>query len=64
MYGMDEHNAAQLDRTLDLARNRLAAMESQRAEIDQTIAELRREIGKGEAQRDANRKTREPMPAA
>lgn len=64
MYGMDEHNAAQLDRTIDLARSRLAAMEAQRAEIDQTIAELRGEIDKGESQREAHRKTREAMPAA
>lgn len=64
MYDMDEHGAAQLDRTLDLARLRLAAMESQRAEIDQTITELRHEILRGEAQRDGRRQTQKQKPAA
>jgi DNA-binding transcriptional MerR regulator len=48
MYGMGEQGQMQLARTLDLARDRLAEMERQRADLDVTIAELRDQIAQGE----------------
>ncbi len=64
MYGMDEQGTAQLNRTLALARERLATMKAQRAELDQTITELAQEIARAEAQETAQRKSREQLPAA
>lgn len=44
-----EGNESQMRRTYALARERLAQMEAQRAELDLAIDELRGEIAKGEA---------------
>lgn len=49
MYAMDDGVTQQLERTLDLARQRLAAMKAQQAELAEAIAELRIEIARGEA---------------
>lgn len=49
MYAMDDGGTQQLERTLDLARQRLAAMKAQQAELAEAIAELRIEIARGEA---------------
>lgn len=48
MYDRDGSQEAQLRRTYDLARERLAAMESQRAELDVAIAELKDQLAWGE----------------
>ncbi len=48
LYSRDGANQAQLRRTCELARERLAAMEAQRAELDLAIAELRTELAAGE----------------
>ena len=42
-------NQAQMLRTWQLAQDRLAAMEAQRAELDVAIAELKTEIDAGAA---------------
>ncbi len=44
MYDRDGSNEAQLQRTHDLARTRLARMEAQHAELDVAITELRDQI--------------------
>ena len=44
LYDRDGGNSTQLLRTWQLAQDRLAAMEAQRAELDEAIAELRAEI--------------------
>ncbi len=50
MYNRDDGaNLAQKQRTYQLARDRLAAMEAQKAELDSAIVELRTEIEAGEA---------------
>jgi DNA-binding transcriptional MerR regulator len=49
MYDRDGSNEAQAIRTYDLARERLAQMEAQRAELDVAIAELKTELQAGEA---------------
>lgn len=49
MYAMDDCGTQQLERTLVLARQRLAAMEAQQAELAEAIAGLRIEIARGEA---------------
>jgi len=49
MYEPVGSNAAQLIRTYDLARARLAQMEAQRAELDQAITELRDQLAQGAA---------------
>jgi DNA-binding transcriptional MerR regulator len=46
MYERDGSNAAQLTRTYQLAEERLAQMEAQRAELDVAIAELKLELDK------------------
>jgi DNA-binding transcriptional MerR regulator len=46
MYDRDG-TEAQLRRTYDLARARLREMESQRAELDEAIAELKEQMAKG-----------------
>jgi DNA-binding transcriptional MerR regulator len=47
MYDRDGSNEAQLLRTYDLAQDRLARMEAQRAELDQAICELRDQLAQG-----------------
>ena len=49
MYDRDGTNEAQLIRTFVLARQRLAQMEAQRAELDTAIAELKSQLTMGEA---------------
>lgn len=49
MYDRDGSNEAQAIRTYDLARERLAQMEAQRAELDVAIVELKTELLAGEA---------------
>ena len=49
MYSRDGSNAAQLIRSYDLGRQRLAQMEAQRAELDIAIAELKVELDAGAA---------------
>ncbi|NBZ88518.1 MerR family transcriptional regulator [Stagnihabitans tardus] len=49
MYERDGSNQAQLERTYELAVDRLAQMEAQRAELDLAIAELKQEIAEGAA---------------
>jgi DNA-binding transcriptional MerR regulator len=49
MYDRDGSNEAQLARTFDLARQRLAQMQAQRAELDTAIGELAAQLTEGEA---------------
>jgi DNA-binding transcriptional MerR regulator len=44
LYDRDDRQLTQLRRTVDVARTRLAAMERQRAELDDAIVELRAEL--------------------
>lgn len=48
MYDRDGSQETQLRRTYDLARERLAAMEAQRAELDVAIADLKEQLAWGE----------------
>jgi DNA-binding transcriptional MerR regulator len=49
MYDRNGSNEAQMTRTFDLARQRLAQMQAQRAELDTAIAELAAQLAEGEA---------------
>lgn len=49
MYDRNGSNEAQMTRTFDLARQRLAQMQAQRAELDTAIAELAEQLAEGEA---------------
>ncbi|WP_431301343.1 MerR family transcriptional regulator [Tabrizicola sp. BL-A-41-H6] len=51
LYDRDGSNEAQRRRTCELARERLAVMEAQRAELDEAIAELRAELAANDAVR-------------
>lgn len=44
LYGRDGRNEAQLRRSFEVGRERLAQMERQRAELDEAIAELHAEL--------------------
>ncbi|WP_163846826.1 MerR family transcriptional regulator [Pseudooceanicola aestuarii] len=48
LYYMGDQQKTQLSRTYDLARERLADMERQRAELDEAVSELRQQIEWGE----------------
>lgn len=48
MYEPHGSNHAQLLRTYDLAKDRLAQMQAQRAELDVAIAELKTQLDEGE----------------
>ncbi len=48
LYDHDRTQLTQLTRTYELARDRLAQMEQQRAELDEAIAELREQLDWGE----------------
>ncbi len=48
LYDRGGGQEAQLHRTYDIARERLAAMERQRAELDATIADLKAQLSWGE----------------
>lgn len=47
LYDRGEGGEVQLTRTYELARARLAAMEAQRAELDEAITELRQQLELG-----------------
>jgi predicted nucleic acid-binding Zn-ribbon protein len=57
MYDRDGSNEAQLLRTYDIAKDRLAQMEAQRAELDVAIADLKTQLTEGEKALAAFRKT-------
>ena len=57
MYNRDGSNEAQLLRTYDIAKDRLAQMEAQRAELDVAIADLKTQLAEGEKALAAFRKT-------
>ncbi len=57
MYDRNGDNAAQLGRTYDLARARLAQMQAQRDELDVAIAELEAQLAWGEGALTALRRT-------
>ena len=57
MYDRDGSNEAQLMRTYDIAKDRLAQMEAQRAELDVAIADLKTQLTEGEKALAAFRKT-------
>lgn len=48
MYERDGSNQAQLLRTLEIAKDRLAQMEAQRAELDLAIDDLKTQLAEGE----------------
>ena len=48
MYERDGSNQAQLLRTLEIAKDRLAQMEAQRAELDLAIDDLKTQLTEGE----------------
>jgi len=48
MYDLDDQHQAQLQRTMDLARDRLDLMHRQRDDLDAAIAELSEQIRGGE----------------
>ena len=48
MYEPDSSNQAQLQRTYDIAKDRLAQMEAQRAELDLAIADLKTQLAEAE----------------
>ena len=47
MYDRDGSNEAQLMRTYDIAKDRLAQREAQRAELDVAIADLKTQLAEG-----------------
>ena len=47
LYDMDDQQITQLTRTYDIAKDRLADMERQRAELDEAIAELKEQLDWG-----------------
>ena len=49
MYDRDDSKLKQLRKTYDIACERLADMERQRAELDEAIADLKQELAWGEA---------------
>jgi len=57
MYDRDGSNEAQLLRTHDIAKDRLAQMEAQRAELDVAIADLKTQLAEGEKALAAFRRT-------
>lgn len=57
MYDPGGSNEAQLLRTYDLARQRLAQMEAQRTDLDEAITELRHQLTEGETQLAGFRRT-------
>ncbi len=59
LYDRDGSNAAQMLRTYELARERLAQMEAQRAELDVAIQELQTELAAGEGAISAVRRAAE-----
>ena len=64
LYDRDDRQLTQLRRTYDIARQRLAEMERQRAELDEAITELRAELrwGAEVLRRDAHPRPTSPGP--
>ncbi len=56
LYDEDPTQVTQLTRTTEIARERLAQMESQRAELDEAIAELKEQLAWGEQVIEARRR--------
>jgi DNA-binding transcriptional MerR regulator len=48
LYDEDPTQVTQLTRTIEIARERLAQMEAQRAELDEAISELKAQLAWGE----------------
>lgn len=44
LYNPEAQNAAQMKRTFEIAQERLAAMEAQRAELDEAISDLKQQL--------------------
>lgn len=61
LYHMGDQQQTQLTRTYEIARERLSALEHQRAELDKAIAELQEQLRWGEKMIAA---TQEPRNAA
>ncbi|WP_096785073.1 MerR family DNA-binding transcriptional regulator [Rhodobacter sp. CZR27] len=59
LYDRDGSQEVQLMRTYDVAKQRLAQMERQRAELDEAIAELKDQLAWGEAALAAFRRAAE-----
>jgi DNA-binding transcriptional MerR regulator len=57
MYDRNGSNEAQLMRTYEIAKDRLAQMEAQRAELDVAIADLKTQLAEGEKAIAAFRRT-------
>lgn len=57
MYDRDGSNEAQLLRTYEIAKDRLAQMEAQRAELDVAIADLKTQLAEGKKALAAFRRT-------
>lgn len=57
MYDREGSNEAQLLRTYEIAKDRLAQMEAQRAELDVAIADLKTQLVEGEKAIAAFRRT-------
>ena len=58
LYHMGDQQQTQLARTYDIARKRLADMESQRAELDAAIADLKEQMKWGEKMIASMKQTR------
>jgi DNA-binding transcriptional MerR regulator len=56
LYDMGDQQETQLSKTYELAEKHLAAMEAQRAELDEAIGELKAEMKWGAAQLEALRR--------
>jgi DNA-binding transcriptional MerR regulator len=59
LYDRDGSDAAQRQRACEIARERLAIMESQRAELDEAIAELKGELAASEARHSVSQRAAE-----
>ena len=57
MYDRNSTNEAQMLRTYEIAKDRLAQMEAQRAELDVAIADLKTQLDEGERAITAFRRT-------
>ena len=58
LYHMGDQQQTQIARTYDIARERLADMESQRAELDTAIADLKEQLKWGEKMIASMKQTR------
>ncbi|WP_068119126.1 MerR family transcriptional regulator [Tropicimonas marinistellae] len=53
LYDIGDHQVTQLSKTYELATQRLADMERQRAELDEAIVELKEQLAWGKQQLDS-----------